>query len=68
MRTTVTLDDGLLKQAMELTGIEDRDSLLQKALREFVQRESAKRLAVLGGTEPHAKPIPRRRRPFEIPR
>lgn len=62
MRTTVNLDDRLLEEAAELTGIRERSALLREALTALIQRESARRLAVLGGTEPHLK-IPPRRRP-----
>lgn len=61
MRTTVTLDDTLLSQAQELCGQLERSALLREALQALVQRESAKRLAALGGSEPGLEPIPRRR-------
>lgn len=62
MRTTVTLDDGLLAQAQQLCGGLERTALLREALQALVQRESARRLAALGGTEPVLQSIPRRRR------
>lgn len=61
MRTTVTLDDRLLAQAQELCGQLERSALLKQALQALVQRESARRLAALGGSEPKLEPIPRRR-------
>ena len=61
MRTTVTLDDQLLAQAQQLCGERERSALLKEALRALVQRESARRLATLGGSEPDLGPIPRRR-------
>ena len=61
MRTTVTLDDALLAQAQALCGELERSALLREALQALVQRESARRLAALGGSEPDLKPIPRRR-------
>ena len=61
MRTTVTLDEGLLAQAQLLCGDLERSALLREALRALVQRESARRLAALGGSEPGLQPIPRRR-------
>jgi Arc/MetJ family transcription regulator len=61
MRTTVTLDDELLARAEQLCGDLERSALLKEALRALVQRESARRLAVLGGSEPALEPIPRRR-------
>ncbi len=60
MRTTVTLDDELLAKAEQLCGDLERSALLKEALRALVQRESAKRLAALGGSEPALEPIPRR--------
>ena len=61
MRTTVTLDDELLARAEQLCGHLERSGLLKEALGALVQRESAKRLAALGGSEPALEPIPRRR-------
>lgn len=60
MRTTVTLDDALLARAEQLCGDLERSALLKEALRALVQRESAIRLAALGGSEPALEPIPRR--------
>ena len=61
MRTTVTIDDELLNRAHKLTGVEERSALIRMALKELVARESARRLALLGGTEPDLRPAPRRR-------
>jgi Arc/MetJ family transcription regulator len=61
MRTTVTLDDELLARAQALSGIEERGVLLREALLALVERQSARRLAALGGSEPQLQPIPRRR-------
>jgi Arc/MetJ family transcription regulator len=61
MRTTVSLDEELLAQAQSYTGLSEKSALLREALRALVQREAALRLARLGGSEPNAKPIPRRR-------
>ncbi len=61
MRTTVTLDDKLLNDAEEMTGIKERSALIREALTALVQREAARRLARLGGSQPGIKPIPRRR-------
>lgn len=60
MRTTVTLDDELLARAEQLCGDLERSALLKEALRALVQRESARRLAALGGSEPELESIPRR--------
>lgn len=64
MRTTVTLDDQLLDRAAVLTGVRERGVLLREALRALIERESARRLALLGGTEPDLD-APSRRRPPE---
>jgi len=61
MRTTVTLDDDLVKKAMRYTGIKERSALIETALTALVQREAARRLALLGGSDPRAKLPPRRR-------
>ena len=61
MRTTLTLDDELLEKARSLTGITAVSSLVREALRALVQRESARQLARLGGTEPRLKVVRRRR-------
>jgi Arc/MetJ family transcription regulator len=61
MRTTVTLDDDLLSRAQELSGLNERSQLLRQALVALVERESARRLAALGASEPQLQPIPRRR-------
>ena len=61
MRTTVALDDDLLRLAQEFTGVSEKTALLREALKALVERESARRLASLGGTMPDLKRIPRRR-------
>lgn len=61
MRTTVNLDDDLLKRAQQLSGLNERSALLREALEALIQRESARRLARLGGSEPQAAAPPRRR-------
>ena len=61
MRTTVNLDDSLLDRAEKLSGVKERSALLRAALEALIQRESARRLARLGGTEPQLR-TPRRRR------
>lgn len=62
MRTTVTLDDELLAKAVKLTGPMDRSALLATGLKALIERESARRLARLGGTQPTLEVAPRRRR------
>lgn len=61
MRTTITLDDELVATAMEYTGIQEKSELLRRALKELVAREAARRLALLGGSDPNATAAPRRR-------
>ena len=61
MRTTLALDDALLEKAVSYTGLHERSALVREALKALIEREAARRLADLGGTEPDAKPIPRRR-------
>ena len=61
MRTTVTLDEALLSRAQLLSGVQERSALLKEALGALIQRESARRLARLGGSEPQLETVPRRR-------
>lgn len=61
MRTTITLDDDLLEKAKELTDIKDNTPLLREALTALIARESARRLAALGGSDPQAEAAPRQR-------
>ena len=62
MRTTLALDDELVARAQELTGIREKSRLVLEALNALIARESARRLARLGGSEPKIGPAPRRRR------
>ena len=61
MRTTVTIDDALLEKAASLTEHKDTRTLLQLGLEALIARESARRLASLGGSDPGASAPPRRR-------
>ena len=61
MRTTINLDDELLREAQRLSGTKERTALIHAGLRALIERESARRLARLGGSEPQLQPIPRRR-------
>jgi Arc/MetJ family transcription regulator len=61
MRTTLTLDDDLVAKAQKLTALTEKSSLVREALKALIQRETARRLARLGGTEPHLTNTPRRR-------
>ena len=60
MRTTLALDDDLLATAERYTGLKEKSALVREALRALIERESARRLAALGGSEPGLKPIARR--------
>ncbi|HEY7878842.1 MAG TPA: type II toxin-antitoxin system VapB family antitoxin [Gemmatimonadaceae bacterium] len=61
MRTTLNLDDRLLEEARRVTGLTERTALLHAGLRALIARESAARLARLGGSERRLRPVPRRR-------
>jgi Arc/MetJ family transcription regulator len=61
MRTTIVLDDELVARAQVLAGITDKSSLVHEALKALIERESARRLARLGGSESELAPLPRRR-------
>jgi len=61
MRTTLALDDELLAEAQRLTGMKEKSLLVREALTALIERESARRLARLGGTEPELV-APQRRR------
>jgi hypothetical protein len=61
VRTTLNLNEELLEKARNLTGVAERTALIHEGLRALIARESARRLARLGGSEPKAKPVPRRR-------
>ncbi len=63
MRTTIALDDTLVARAQSLAGIEEKSALVREALTALVQRESARRLALLAGSEPELAAAPRRRSP-----
>lgn len=61
MRTTLALDDDLLAQAQAFTGLQEKSALVREALKALIERESARRLARLGGSEPGLQAVPRRR-------
>jgi Arc/MetJ family transcription regulator len=60
MRTTITLDDDLIKKAQDYTGLTEKSALLREALKALIHREASRRLARLGGSVPDIQPIPRR--------
>jgi Arc/MetJ family transcription regulator len=61
MRTTINIDDALLAKAAKLAGPLDRSAVVHEGLKALIERESARRLARLGGTQPALKAAPRRR-------
>lgn len=61
MRTTLNIDDDLLKEAQRLSGMREKTSVVRAGLEALIARESARRLAALGGTEKALRRIPRRR-------
>ncbi len=61
MRTTINIDDELLAKATKLAGPMDRTAVVSEGLKALIERESARRLARLGGTQPTLKTAPRRR-------
>jgi Arc/MetJ family transcription regulator len=61
MRTTLNIDDHLIDQASKMTGIKEKTTLVKLGLEALIARESARRLAKLGGSEKRLKQIPRRR-------
>ena len=60
MRTTLNIDDELLAEAQRITGLTEKTALVREGLRALIERESARRLALLGGSEPQLHAIPRR--------
>jgi Arc/MetJ family transcription regulator len=61
MRTTINLDEKLLYEAQRVAGVKERTALIHEGLRALIERESARRLARLGGSEPQLQKVPRRR-------
>ncbi|MDB5926406.1 MAG: antitoxin [Betaproteobacteria bacterium] len=61
MRTTINLDEELLAQAQRVTGVNERTALIHAGLEALIARESARRLARLGGSDAKLRPVPRRR-------
>ena len=61
MRTTLNIEESLLKQAAKLTGLKEKTALVRRGLEALIALESARRLAALGGSEKTLKPIPRGR-------
>lgn len=61
MRTTLNIDELLLREAQRLSGLKEKTAVLHAGLEALIAREGARRLAVLGGSERRLRPIPRRR-------
>jgi hypothetical protein len=61
MRTTLNIEDNLIDRASKITGIKEKTTLVKLGLEALIARESAMRLAKLGGAEKQLKPVPRRR-------
>ncbi len=61
MRTTLAIDDDLLEKAQRLCGVQEKSALVREGLKALIERESARRLARLGGSEPGLGQIARRR-------
>ena len=68
MRTTLILNEALIEKARGLTGVQEKTSLVHEGLRALIARESARRLAALGGSEPTLRPARRRRPARKRPR
>jgi Arc/MetJ family transcription regulator len=60
MRTTLNIDDALLREAQRITGVTEKVALVREGLRALIERESARRLARLGGSEPRLEDVSRR--------
>ena len=60
MRTAMNIDDQLLGEAQRITGMTEKTALVREGLRALIERESARRLAKLGSSEPQLQPVPRR--------
>lgn len=60
MRTTLNIEDKLLVKAQRVSGLKEKTALVREGLKALIERESARRLARLGGTEPQLQPVSRR--------
>ncbi|MCG8314629.1 MAG: type II toxin-antitoxin system VapB family antitoxin [Pseudomonadales bacterium] len=61
MRTTLTIDDDLYEKAVAITGVHEKSTLFRESLKALIERESARRLAKLGGSEPGLESVSRRK-------
>lgn len=60
MRTTLNIDDDLLAKVQRVSGLKERTALVREGLKALIERESARRLAQLSGSEPQLQAVPRR--------
>ena len=67
MRTTLNIDDDLLQRAQQLTGIKEKTAIVRSGLEALIVRESVRRLAKLGGTNPELKEVTRCRSAPRLP-
>ncbi|MFL9912881.1 type II toxin-antitoxin system VapB family antitoxin [Paraburkholderia fungorum] len=65
MRTTIALDDDLVSRAQDYTGLSEKSALVREALKALIEREAARRLVALGGSQPGITSAPRRRQEVE---
>ena len=65
MRTTLNIDDDLFRRAQDLSGLQEKTALIREGLKALIERESARRLASLGGSDPQLEGIPRRQSQLE---
>ena len=65
MRTTLNIDDDLYAQAVALCGLKEKTALMREGLKALIERESARRLAALSGSEPNIAPSARRQSTLE---
>jgi Arc/MetJ family transcription regulator len=61
MRTTLNIEDSLMDKASKMTGIKEKTALVKLGLEALIAKESARRLAKMGGTQKHLRAIPRRK-------
>ena len=60
MRTTLNIEDELLAKAQRVSGLTEKTAVVREGLKALLERDSARRLARLGGTEPQLQPVARR--------
>ncbi len=60
MKTSLNIDDDLLKQAMQATGTNEKTAVIHMGLRLIVEKAARDRLIKLGGRVRGIKSVPRR--------